>query len=79
MFKDHLGQLSSVRVFSFMSLIVAILYTGTIAAAQILGKTIDNTLTIFVLLMWVAAAFCPKVIQKFAEAQMKNTLSKVNP
>jgi len=54
------GQVSSIRVLSFMAMLVACILTihGTIT-----GTPVDND----ILIIWLTAALCPKVIQKFAE------------
>lgn len=59
------GRFSSMRVMSFISLFVAMFVT----IWQILHlQPIDQN----TLIIWIVAAFCPKVIQKFAEEKVKN-------
>lgn len=60
LFCENNGQLSSVRVMSFIALFVAIFVTvyGTLSCGKV---------PMDILIIWLTAAFCPKVIQKFAE------------
>lgn len=59
-FKDNNQQFSSMRVMSFISLIVAIVATFT-------GSSID------IIIIWITGAFAPKTIQKFAENKTQKT------
>lgn len=63
LFSEKGGQLSSTRIMSFVALFVAVVYTFTSSLGSS-GKTEWD-----ILLLWVTAAFVPKVIQKFAEVK----------
>lgn len=62
-FQENNGRLSSVRVNSFIALLVAI---GLSFGALNADKVSDAAPLI---LSWLVAAFAPKVVQKFAEKE----------
>lgn len=53
-FKDNEGNFSSIRLFSFIALVIA-------GVLSFKGSDFDITT------IWLVAAFAPKTIQKFAE------------
>lgn len=63
-FQDANGQFSSMRLYSFIALFTAIFYT--LYPMVMRGERFYfETLTI-----WIVGAFCPKLIQKFAENKL---------
>jgi hypothetical protein len=65
LFKDDNGNPSSLRVNSFLALICAM-----VLSVIAFGR--ENTQDSFpIISAWIAAAFAPKVVQKFAEKKDK--------
>lgn len=62
-FTDDHDRLSSIRLFAFVSLLVAI---GVQAWGLFKGANVFEEV-----ITWLSAAFCPKVVQKFAELRTK--------
>ena len=69
-FKDDKGQLSNIRLMSFIALIVAIWLTWY----AITTDTQKESFTIIA--TWLTAAFTPKTIQKFFELRTGFSLPK---
>jgi hypothetical protein len=60
--RDPAGQLSTMRVMSFIALFMALALTIT---NLVQGKPIP----VDVLIVWITAAFAPKAIQRYAEGR----------
>lgn len=77
-FTEDNGNLSTVRLMSFISLLMALAITASILTkffgitSPELAAAFSSTITsiIYILLIWIVGAFAPKVIQKFAEAKI---------
>lgn len=63
-FKDHKGQISSIRVNSFIAILAAL---GLSFLSLYQGKVPE---TLPLIGTWLVAGFGPKVVQKFAESKM---------
>ena len=61
-FEEGDGRLSSMRLMSFLSLLYSFFF-ATYAVFH------DKAIDFETLVLFVVAAFCPKVIQKFAETR----------
>lgn len=63
-FQERDGQLSSMRLFSFISLLNAIVISwfGIVAGKEIADVIMSE-------MPWLVAAFVPKAIQRFAEVK----------
>lgn len=68
MMSDESGGISTMRVMSFLALIMAFIVT--------MYGLINNKEVLDVLLVWLVAAFAPKAVQKFAET--KNGIKSEN-
>ena len=62
---DHNGQSSSMRLMSFVALLMAFAF-GLIAA---LHPTANDANALYLSIGFLIAAFAPKALQKFAEAK----------
>ncbi len=77
-FQEDNGGLSSMRLMSFIALIVAVLITSSIIAKYLqinsaeLATAFSSTITsiIYVLMVWVVGAFVPKTLQKIVEQKI---------
>lgn len=70
-FQETDGQLSSMRLFSFISLLNAIVISwfGIVSGKDVTDVIISE-------MPWLVAAFVPKAIQRFAEAKEFYSLLK---
>ena len=68
MFEDPNGKVSSMRVFSFLSL----LFSFAVSFYCIATGVLDGD-ALIVIGMYVTGAFAPKVTQKFAEMKVGNS------
>ena len=66
MFKEDNGNVSSLRVMSFTCLIAAIM-TGCYIVYK---NPADASNGIYIFTTYLVGAFCPKVLQKFAEEKI---------
>ena len=66
MFKEDNGNISSLRIMSFTSLMAAIL-TGCYIVYM---NPVDASNGIYIFTAYLVGAFCPKVLQKFAEEKI---------
>ena len=66
MFSEDNGNVSSLRVMSFTCLIAAIV-TGCYIVYK---NPVDASNGIYIFTLYLVGAFCPKVVQKFAEQKM---------
>ena len=69
-FRDDSGQLSIIRLMSFLVLIVGVIITFTIVTAVLTTPGITQDVLKFcfgVIIILMVCAFAPKTIQKFAE------------
>lgn len=63
LFSEASGQLSSIRVNSFIALLAAI---GLSFYAIYTGKIVESS---SIIVPWIVGAFVPKAIQKYAEVK----------
>jgi hypothetical protein len=66
-FQDHKGDLSSMRLMSFIALVAAIIF----GVLTILIKDANSGNGIYITFGFLLAAFAPKALQKFAEIKIK--------
>ena len=66
-FEDDKGNLSSMRLMSFIALIAAIIF----GVLTILIKDVNSGNGIYITFGFLLAAFAPKALQKFAEIKIK--------
>lgn len=70
-FNDDNGNLSSMRLMSFIALIAAIFFGGLTLSPQVAAD--DKWQGFSITTCFVLAAFCPKALQKFAERKLSIT------
>jgi hypothetical protein len=73
LFRDKSGKLSSIRIMSWVALVMAIfitvrgMFNGIYHTTNVVAA--DNFK--FLLSAWLVGAFAPKAVQKFAERELK--------
>lgn len=65
--QDDNGNYSSMRMMSIVSLIMCIVVAGII----LFKPDIDASTGLYIFTAFLIGAFCPKMIQKFAEVKIK--------
>ena len=69
---------SSMRLMCFMTLIFAFFITWTIVSAHLAADTPIHQFELALIFLLFVAAFAPKAVQKFAEAQFpKNQIESI--
>jgi len=66
-FEEDNGNISSMRLMSFVALIAAIIF----GFLTILLKDVNSSNGIYITFGFLLAAFAPKALQKFAETKVK--------